>query len=67
MVEEDENKDSRPEAGVRLSGRKHAKVQDLTRGILLEYAKRQGAVTEVEDLLSVAVQTMNEWEAQSWR
>ena len=33
------------------------KAKDLTREILLEYAKRQGAVTEV-DLLSVTVQTM---------
>ena len=40
-----------------LGGRKYAKEQDLTRDILLEYAKRQGAVTEV-DLLSVTVQTM---------
>ena len=40
-----------------LGGRKYVKVKDLTREILLEYAKRQGAVTEV-DLLSVTVQTM---------
>ena len=33
------------------------KAKDLTREILLEYAKRQGAVTEV-DLLSVTVQNM---------
>ena len=33
------------------------KAKDLTREILLEYAKRQGAVTVV-DLLSVTVQTM---------
>ena len=38
-------------------GRKYVKAKDLTREILLEYAKRQGAVTEV-DLLSVTVQTM---------
>ena len=40
-----------------LGGRKYVKAKDLTREILLEYAKRQGAVTEV-DLLSVNVQTM---------
>jgi hypothetical protein len=44
------------EVDVRLSGelrglfggRKYAKAQDLTREILLEYATRQGAVTEVD-------------------
>ena len=40
-----------------LGGRKYGKAKDLTREILLEYAKRQGAVTVVE-LLSVTVQTM---------
>ena len=40
-----------------LGGRKFMKERDLTREILLEYAKRQGAVTVVE-LLSVTVQTM---------
>jgi hypothetical protein len=40
-----------------LGGRKYVKTKDLTREILLEYAKRQGAVTEV-DLISVTVQTM---------
>jgi hypothetical protein len=44
-----------------LGGRKYVKAKDLTReilvNILLEYAKRQGAVTEV-DLRSVTVQTM---------
>jgi hypothetical protein len=40
-----------------LGGRKYVKAKDLTREVLLEYAKRQGAVTEV-DLLSVTVQTM---------
>jgi hypothetical protein len=40
-----------------LGGRKYVKAKDLTREILLEYAKRQSAVTEV-DLLSVTVQTM---------
>jgi hypothetical protein len=40
-----------------LGGRKYVKAEDLTREILLEYAKRQGAVTEVE-LLAVTVQTM---------
>jgi hypothetical protein len=40
-----------------LGGRKYVKAKDLTREILLEYAKRQGAVIEV-DLLSVTVQNM---------
>jgi hypothetical protein len=40
-----------------LGGRKYVKAKDLTREILLEYAKRQGAVTVV-DLLSAMVQTM---------
>jgi hypothetical protein len=40
-----------------LGGRKYVKAKDLTREVLLEYAKRQGAVTEV-DLLCVTVQTM---------
>ena len=40
-----------------LGGRKYVKAKDLTREILLEYAKRQGAVTVV-DLLSVTIQTM---------
>ena len=31
-----------------LSGQKYVKTKDLTREILLEYAKRQGAVTEVD-------------------
>jgi hypothetical protein len=35
----------------------YVKAKDLTREVLLEYAKTQGAVTEV-DLLSVTVQTM---------
>ena len=54
-----------PDVDVRLSdelrgllgGRKYVKAKDLTREALLEYAKRQGAVTVV-DLLSVTVQTM---------
>ena len=58
-------KDDPTEVDVRLSdelrgllgGRKYVKAKDLTREILLEYAKRQGAVTEV-DLLSVTIQTM---------
>jgi hypothetical protein len=57
--------DDRSGLDVRLSeelrglfgGRKYVKEKDLTREILLEYAKRQGAVTEVE-LLSVTVQSM---------
>jgi len=60
-----QKEDGQPEVDVRLSeelrgllgGRKYVKAKDLTREILLEYAKRQGAVTEV-DLLSVTVQTM---------
>ena len=40
-----------------LGGRKYVKAKDLTREVLLEYAKRQGAVTIV-DLLSVTIQTM---------
>jgi hypothetical protein len=40
-----------------LGGRKYVKTKDLTRELLLEYAKRQGAVTEV-DLLSVNFQNM---------
>jgi hypothetical protein len=58
-------KDDRSEVDLRLNdelrgllgGRKYVKAKDLTREVLLEYAKRQGAVTVV-DLLSVAVQTM---------
>jgi hypothetical protein len=64
-LHEGEQKDDRSEVDVRLNdelrgllgGRKYVKTKDLTRGVLLEYAKRQGAVTEV-DLLSVTVQTM---------
>ena len=49
-----------------LGGRKYVKEKDLTREILLEYAKRQGAVTEV-DLISVTVQTMGGTELRcSW-
>jgi hypothetical protein len=63
--DEGEKADGPSEVDVRLSeelrgllgGRKYVKAKDLTREILLEYAKRQGAVTEV-DLLSVTVQTM---------
>ena len=58
-------KDDRSEVDVRLNdelqgllgGRNYVKAKELTREVLLEYAKRQGAVTEV-DLLSVTVQTM---------
>jgi hypothetical protein len=46
-----------------LGGRKYVKAKDLTREILLEYAKRQGAVTVVE-LLSVTVQTMGGMEME---
>jgi hypothetical protein len=63
--DDDEKADGRSEVDVRLNdelrgllgGRKYVKAKDLTREVLLEYAKRQGAVTEV-DLLSVTVQTM---------
>ena len=63
--DEGEKTDGPTEVDVRLSdelrgllgGRKYVKTKDLTREILLEYAKRQGAVTVV-DLLSVTVQTM---------
>ena len=75
LEEEEEGgqkKDSQPEVDVRLSeelrgllgGRKYVKAKDLTREILLEYAKRQGAVTEV-DLLSVTVQTMGGTELEA--
>ena len=57
--DEGEETDGPSEIDVRLNeelrgmfgGRKYVKAKDLTREILLEYAKRQGAVTEV-DLLS---------------
>ena len=63
--DEGEKTDDPTEVDVRLSdelrgllgGRKYVKAKDLTREVLLEYAKRQGAVTVV-DLLSVTVQTM---------
>ena len=63
--DEGEETDGPSEIDVRLNeelrgmfgGRKYVKAKDLTREILLEYAKRQGAVTEV-DLISVTVQTM---------
>ena len=65
LHEGEQKDDDRSEVDVRLSdelrgllgGRKYVKAKDLTREVLLEYAKRQGAVTEV-DLLSVTVQTM---------
>jgi hypothetical protein len=40
-----------------MGGRTYIKEEELTRAVLLEWAKRQGAVTEV-DLLSITVQTM---------
>ena len=51
--DEEGKTDDRSEVDVRLSGdlrglpggRKYVKAKDLTREILLEYAKRQGAVT----------------------
>ena len=57
--------DDRSEVDVRLNdelrgllgGQKYVKAKDLTREVLLEYAKRQGAVTVV-DMLSVTIQTM---------
>ena len=65
LEEEGEQKDDPSEVDVRLSdelrgllgGRKYVKAKDLTREVLLEYAKRQGAVTEV-DLLSITIQSM---------
>ena len=53
---EGDQQDDQSEVYVRLSeelrrlleGRKYAKAKDLTREILLEHAKRQGAVTEVD-------------------
>ena len=40
-----------------MGGRRYIKEQDLTRAVLLEWAKRQGAVKEV-NLISITVQTM---------
>jgi hypothetical protein len=65
LHEEGEQRDDQPGVDVRLNeelrgllgGRKYVKAEDLTREILLEYAKRQGAVIEV-DLLSVTIQNM---------
>jgi hypothetical protein len=47
-----------------LGCRKYVKTKDLTREVLLEYAKIQGAVTEV-DLLSVTVQTIGGTELEA--
>jgi hypothetical protein len=64
---EGEQKDGQSDVDVRLSGglrgllggRRYVKAEDLTREILLEYAKRQGAVVVTEvNLLSVIIQTM---------
>jgi hypothetical protein len=67
LEEEEEEEEGEQKDDVRLSdelrgllgGRKYvkAKAKDLTREILFEYAKRQGAVTEV-DLISVTIQSM---------
>jgi hypothetical protein len=40
-----------------LGGRRHVKEEELTRAVLLDWAKRQGAVKEVH-LISITVQTM---------
>ena len=40
-----------------LGGRTYVKEEELTRTVLLEWAKRQGAVKEV-NLISITVQTM---------
>ena len=64
-LSEGEEPESQKEVDVRLSeelrnlmgGRKYAKEEELTREVLLEWAKRQGAVTEV-NLISISVQTM---------
>jgi hypothetical protein len=64
LDDDDDKGEKTDEVDVRLSeelrgllgGRKYVKAKELTREILLEYAKRQGAVTVV-DLLSVTVQT----------
>jgi hypothetical protein len=40
-----------------LGGRRHVKEEELTRAVLLEWAKRQGAGKEV-NLISITVQTM---------
>ena len=55
--EGNENVQLSGQLGGLFGGRKYVKAKDLTREILLKYAKRQGAVTEV-GLLSVTVQTM---------
>ena len=64
-LSEGEEPESQKEVDVRLSeelrnlmgGRKYVKEEELTREVLLEWAKRQGAVTEV-NLISISVQTM---------
>jgi hypothetical protein len=40
-----------------MGGRKYVKEEELTRAVLLEWAKRQGAVKEV-NLISITVQSM---------
>jgi hypothetical protein len=40
-----------------MGGRKYIKEEELTRTVLLEWAKRQGAIKEV-NLISIIVQTM---------
>ena len=46
-----------------MGGRKYIKEEELTRAVLLEWAKRQGAVKEV-NLISIAVQTMGGTETE---
>ena len=56
-VEDEEQTDVRLREELRglLGGRKYVKAQDLTRFILLAFAKKKGAVKEV-NLISVTMQ-----------
>jgi hypothetical protein len=40
-----------------MGGRTYVKEEELTRAVLLEWAKRQGAVKEVVNLISITMQT----------
>jgi hypothetical protein len=46
-----------------MGGRKYIKEEELTRAVLLEWAKRQGAVKEV-NLISITVQSMGGTETE---
>jgi hypothetical protein len=46
-----------------MGGRKYIKEEELTRAVLLEWAKRQGAVKEVK-LISITVQSMGGTETE---